>query len=145
MPFRAAIAAGVQAVMSAHLRVPALDPDLPATLSRRIMTELLRDELGFQGLIVTDGIEMRAISDRFGFAHATVLALAAGADAICVGGDHADEDTATCCATPSSPPCAPASCPSRGSPTPPRGSPGSPPGPPPRRGSRWTRGAPRSG
>jgi beta-N-acetylhexosaminidase len=93
-PFRAAIAAGVQAVMSAHLRVPVLDPDLPATLSRRIMTELLRDELGFEGLIVTDGIEMRAISDRFGFAHATVLALAAGADAICVGGDHADEDTA---------------------------------------------------
>ncbi|GAB3864928.1 glycoside hydrolase family 3 protein [Dactylosporangium cerinum] len=94
VPFRAAITAGVQAVMSAHLRVPALDPDLPATLSGRIMTGLLRDELGFQGLIVTDGIEMRAISDRFGFAHATVLALAAGADAICVGGDHADEDTA---------------------------------------------------
>ncbi|MDG6107534.1 glycoside hydrolase family 3 protein [Dactylosporangium aurantiacum] len=94
VPFRAAIDAGVRAVMSAHLRVPALDPELPATLSRRIMTELLRDELGFQGLIVTDGIEMRAISDRFGLAHATVLALAAGADAICVGGDHADEDTA---------------------------------------------------
>ncbi|MFF5233804.1 glycoside hydrolase family 3 protein [Dactylosporangium sp. NPDC000521] len=94
VPFRAAIAAGVRAVMSAHLRVPALDPDLPATLSPRIMTDLLRGELGFQGLIVTDGIEMRAISDRFGFAQATVLALAAGADAICVGGDHADEDTA---------------------------------------------------
>jgi beta-N-acetylhexosaminidase len=94
VPFRAAIDAGVLAVMSAHLRVPALDPDLPATLSRRIMTELLRDELGFDGLIVTDGIEMRAISDRFGIEHATVLALAAGADAVCVGGDHADEHTA---------------------------------------------------
>ncbi|MEV0561635.1 glycoside hydrolase family 3 protein [Dactylosporangium sp. NPDC050588] len=94
VPFRAAIAAGVRAVMSAHLRVPALDPDLPATLSPRIMTDLLRGELGFDGLIVTDGIEMRAISDRYGFAQATVLALAAGADAICVGGDHADEETA---------------------------------------------------
>jgi beta-N-acetylhexosaminidase len=94
-PFRAAVAAGVQAVMSAHLRVPALDANLPATLSRRIMTDLLRDELGFEGLIVTDGIEMRAISDRFGIAQATVMALVAGADAICVGGDHADEETAT--------------------------------------------------
>jgi beta-N-acetylhexosaminidase len=94
VPFRAAIEAGVLAVMSAHLRVPALDPDLPATLSRRIMTELLRDELGFTGLIVTDGIEMRAISDRFGLERAAVLALAAGADAICIGGDHADEATA---------------------------------------------------
>ncbi|WP_426508330.1 glycoside hydrolase family 3 protein [Dactylosporangium sp. McL0621] len=94
VPFRAAIAAGVQAVMSAHLRVPSLDPEMPATLSRRIMTDLLRGELGFDGLIVTDGIEMRAISDRYGLANATVLALAAGADAICVGGEHADEETA---------------------------------------------------
>jgi len=93
-PFRAAIDAGVLAIMSAHLRVPALDPDLPATLSPRIMTELLRDELGFTGLVVTDGIEMRAISDRFGLEHATVLALVAGNDAICIGGDHADEATA---------------------------------------------------
>jgi beta-N-acetylhexosaminidase len=58
------------------------------------MTELLREELGFTGLIVTDGIEMRAISDRFGLEHATVLALVAGNDAICIGGDHADEPTA---------------------------------------------------
>jgi beta-N-acetylhexosaminidase len=96
VPFRAAIDAGVVAIMSAHLRVPALDPDLPATLSPRIMTELLRDELGFTGLVVTDGIEMRAISDRFGLEHATVLALVAGNDAICIGGDHADEPTAVC-------------------------------------------------
>ncbi|GAA2592221.1 glycoside hydrolase family 3 protein [Dactylosporangium fulvum] len=95
VPFRAAIDAGVMAVMSAHLRVPAIDPDLPATLSRRIMTDLLRGELGFDGLIVTDGIEMRAVSDRFGIARATVMAIAAGADAVCVGGDHADEETAT--------------------------------------------------
>jgi len=95
VPFRSAIDAGVQAIMSAHLRVPALDPQLPATLSRRIMTELLREDLGFTGLIVTDAIEMRAIADRYGLANAGVLALAAGADAICVGGDHADEGTAT--------------------------------------------------
>src|SRR6185437_12622863 len=94
VPFRAAIDAGVLAIMSAHLRVPALDPELPATLSPRIMTELLRGELGFDGLIVTDGIEMRAISDRYGLEQATVLALAAGNDAICIGGDHADEQTA---------------------------------------------------
>ncbi len=95
VPFRAAIDAGVLAVMSAHLRVPALDPDLPATLSPTIMIDVLREELGFDGLIVTDGIEMRAISDRYGFEPAAVLALRAGADAICVGGDHADEATAT--------------------------------------------------
>jgi beta-N-acetylhexosaminidase len=94
LPFRAAVGAGVLAVMSAHLRVPVLDAELPATLSRPIMTGLLRDELGFDGLIVTDGIEMRAISDRYGIAGATIMALAAGADAICVGGDHADEETA---------------------------------------------------
>jgi beta-N-acetylhexosaminidase len=94
VPFRAAIDAGVQAIMSAHLRVPALDPQLPATLSRRIMTGLLREELGFTGLIVTDAIEMRAVADRYGLAHAGVLALAAGADAICVGGEHAGEATA---------------------------------------------------
>jgi beta-N-acetylhexosaminidase len=91
VPFRAAIDAGVRAIMSAHLRVPALDPELPATLSRRVLTDLLRGELGFEGLIVTDAIEMRAISDRYGMESATVMALAAGADAICVGGEHADE------------------------------------------------------
>ncbi|GAB1641720.1 glycoside hydrolase family 3 protein [Krasilnikovia sp. MM14-A1259] len=94
LPFRAAIAAEVQAVMTGHLLVPAWDPELPATLSRRILTGLLREELGFTGLIVTDGIEMRGVRRRYGLAGAAVLALAAGADAICVGGDHADEETA---------------------------------------------------
>jgi beta-N-acetylhexosaminidase len=93
-PFRAAIAAGVQAVMTGHLLVPALDPELPATLSRRILTGLLRDELGFQGAVITDGIEMRALTHRYGFAAATVRAIAAGADAICIGGEHADEESA---------------------------------------------------
>ncbi|MGK5677873.1 glycoside hydrolase family 3 protein [Actinoplanes sp. URMC 104] len=95
VPFRAAIAAGARVVMTGHLLVPAYDPDLPATLSPRIITGLLREELGFDGLIVTDGIEMQAVRRRYGLAGATVRALAAGVDAICVGGDHADEQTAT--------------------------------------------------
>ncbi|MEU6478369.1 glycoside hydrolase family 3 protein [Streptomyces sp. NPDC047017] len=92
-PFRAAIAAGSKAVMSAHILVPALDADLPATLSRRVLTELLRGELGYQGLIVTDGMEMRAIADTYGIERGSVLAIAAGADAICVGGGLADDET----------------------------------------------------
>ncbi|MFI6336901.1 glycoside hydrolase family 3 protein [Streptomyces sp. NPDC050535] len=92
-PFRAAIAAGTRAVMSAHILVPALDPDHPATLSRRILTGLLREELGYDGLIVTDGMEMRAIAAAYGIERGSVLAIAAGADAICVGGGLADDDT----------------------------------------------------
>ncbi|WP_319458572.1 glycoside hydrolase family 3 protein [Micromonospora sp. RTP1Z1] len=90
-PFRAAVAAGVQAVMTGHLLVPALDPELPATLSPRILGGLLREELGFHGVVVTDAVEMRAVADRYGFAGAAVRALAAGADAICVGGERATE------------------------------------------------------
>ncbi|MFY1575546.1 glycoside hydrolase family 3 protein [Verrucosispora sp. WMMD703] len=93
-PFRAAVAAGVQAVMTGHLLVPALDADLPATLSDRILGGLLREEMGFDGVVVTDAVEMGAVADRYGFAGAAVRALAAGADAICVGGEHADEETA---------------------------------------------------
>ncbi|MCX5526451.1 glycoside hydrolase family 3 protein [Streptomyces bobili] len=92
-PFRAAIAAGSRAVMSAHILVPALDPEHPATLSRRILTDLLRGELGYDGLIVTDGMEMRAIAGTYGIEHGSVLAVAAGADAICVGGGLADDET----------------------------------------------------
>ncbi|MFI8855787.1 glycoside hydrolase family 3 protein [Streptomyces prasinus] len=92
-PFRAAIATGSRAVMSAHILVPALDPDRPATLSRRILTDLLRGELGYDGLIVTDGMEMRAIAGSYGIERGSVLALAAGADAICVGGGLTDEET----------------------------------------------------
>ncbi|GGX56313.1 glycoside hydrolase family 3 protein [Streptomyces minutiscleroticus] len=93
VPFRAAIEAGTRAVMSAHILVPALDPDRPATLSRRILTGLLREELGYDGLIVTDGMEMNAIAGTYGIERGSVLALAAGADAICVGGGLADEAT----------------------------------------------------
>jgi len=95
LPFRAAIEAGVQSIMTGHLLVPAYDALWPATLSPAVLTGLLRDELGYQGLVVTDGIEMRAVAGRYGLAEAAVAALAAGADAVCVGGDHADELTAS--------------------------------------------------
>ncbi|MBD3142572.1 glycoside hydrolase family 3 protein [Microbispora bryophytorum] len=83
-PFRAAIAAGVRAVMCGHLLVPAVDA-LPATLSRAVLTGLLREELGFDGLVVTDAIEMRAVAALHEPGEIAVRALAAGADAICVG------------------------------------------------------------
>ncbi|MFF4798608.1 glycoside hydrolase family 3 protein [Streptomyces sp. NPDC001351] len=92
-PFRAAIEAGTRAVMSAHILIPALDPDRPATLSPRALTELLRGELGYDGLIVTDGMEMQAIAGTYGIERGSVLAVAAGADAICVGGGLADDET----------------------------------------------------
>ena len=92
-PFRAAIAAGTRAVMTAHILVPALDRDRPATLSHPVLTVLLRGELGYTGLIVTDGMEMRAIAGTYGIERGSVLAVAAGADAICVGGGLADDET----------------------------------------------------
>ncbi|GAA2902398.1 glycoside hydrolase family 3 N-terminal domain-containing protein [Streptosporangium fragile] len=94
-PFRAAVAEGVRLVMTGHLLVPALDPAMPATLSGRVLHDLLRVELGFDGVIITDGIEMAAVSGPYGIGGASALAIAAGADAICVGGEHADEETAT--------------------------------------------------
>jgi beta-N-acetylhexosaminidase len=86
LPFRAAIAAGVRAVMTAHLVVPELD-DVPATVSPRILGGLLRGELGFDGLVVTDALEMRGLSESVGVEEGAVRALAAGADALCVGHD----------------------------------------------------------
>ncbi|MCX4548315.1 glycoside hydrolase family 3 protein [Streptomyces sp. NBC_01387] len=93
VPFRAAIAAGSKSVMSAHILLPALDRERPATLSPQILTGLLRQELGYEGLIVTDGMEMQAIASTYGIERGSVLAVAAGADAICVGGGLCDEQT----------------------------------------------------
>jgi beta-glucosidase-like glycosyl hydrolase len=91
-PFKAAIDGGVRAVMSAHLRLPALDPtpDLPATLSRPIMTDLLRGELGFRGLSVTDALEMRGIVDLYQPAEAAVMAVKAGVDMLLIPPDTED-------------------------------------------------------
>ena len=80
-PFQASIDAGVPAVMSAHIVFPALD-EHPATLSHRILTGLLRDEMGFQGVIFTDSMSMDAISTRYGHAASTVQAKAAGVDVL---------------------------------------------------------------
>ena len=90
-PFKAAIGAGVRAIMSAHIVVPSID-DQPATISPRVMTGLLRDELGFEGVAVTDGLEMGALSGGRSVAGGAVLALAAGCDALCVGGGLRGED-----------------------------------------------------
>jgi beta-N-acetylhexosaminidase len=87
-PFEAAIAAGVRAVMPSHLRVPELTGDLPASLSRRAQTDLLRGELGFTGVIVSDGLEMRAVSEPYGIPEAAVLAVIAGTDLLCLGRDQ---------------------------------------------------------
>lgn len=81
-PFRAAIAAGVSSVMTAHLQVPALDPDYPATLSSLVLTQLLRQEMGFDGLIVTDALVMQAITRHYGAYDAPIMALEAGADVV---------------------------------------------------------------
>ncbi|BAS59809.1 glycosyl hydrolase family 3 N terminal domain protein [Leptolyngbya boryana NIES-2135] len=79
-PFRNAVSAGVDVVMSAHLQVPALDPNYPATLSPKVLTDELRQNLGFEGVIVTDALVMGAIANRYGTAEACVLAVEAGAD-----------------------------------------------------------------
>src|SRR5207302_5560612 len=86
-------AAGVRAVMSAHIVVRSSD-EMPGTISSNVMTELLRNELGFRGLAVSDGLEMRAIADGVGIVEGTVLALAAGCDLLCIGGGLAGEDIA---------------------------------------------------
>ena len=86
LPFRAAIEAGTRAIMSAHLVVPSID-SVPATLSRAQLTGLLREELAFTGAIVTDALEMKAVSATVGMEEGAVQALLAGADALCLGHD----------------------------------------------------------
>jgi beta-N-acetylhexosaminidase len=90
-PFRAAISEGVRMIMTGHLLVGAYDPECPATLSPRILTGLLRDELGFDGVTITDAIEMAAVTERYGIGVASARAVAAGADMICVGGENSGD------------------------------------------------------
>jgi beta-N-acetylhexosaminidase len=87
-PFTAAIAAGARAVMPGHLRVPELTGDLPASLSAAAQTGLLRGDLGFTGVIISDALEMRAVSKASGLPEAAVLAVAAGTDLLCFGRDQ---------------------------------------------------------
>ena len=85
VPFRSGIAAGTRAVMTGHLDVPSLDPEATATVSAPITTGLLREELGFDGTVVTDALEMRAVSAVYGMVPGFVRSLLAGAHAIETG------------------------------------------------------------
>ncbi|WP_030450831.1 glycoside hydrolase family 3 protein [Herbidospora cretacea] len=84
-PFRAAIGAGTRSIMTAHVAVPALTGDTPATLSPRALTTLLRGELGYDGVVVTDALDMHAITKSVGLGGGAVLSLKAGADLLCMG------------------------------------------------------------
>ena len=84
-PFKEAIKNGVKAIMSAHIQFLAYEPNgVPGTLSHNILTKLLRTELDFKGVIITDCMEMKAIDDLYGTAKATPMAICAGADLICI-------------------------------------------------------------
>ncbi len=93
-PFEAAIAAGVNSIMIGHLQFPEVDL-LPASLSRRWITDILRSDLGFDGVVVTDALEMAAIAGPYGIGGGSVMALQAGADLLCLGGENATEATPT--------------------------------------------------
>ncbi len=97
VPFKAAIAAKVAGIMSAHVTFPAIDPSgMPATLSRPVLTGLLRGDLGFDGLVVTDSLEMGALRNSLGLspAEAAATAFAAGADLLLFNQGHADHRAA---------------------------------------------------
>jgi beta-N-acetylhexosaminidase len=92
-PFRAAVSAGVASVMTGHLLVPGFGP-LPATLNPALISGLLRRDLGFDGVVISDALEMGAIAGTVGIGEGAVLALLAGVDALCLGGDEAGEPVA---------------------------------------------------
>ena len=85
-PFRAAIAAGTSTIMTGHLAVPALEPnpDVPATMSRKITTDLLRGQMGFDGLIVTDALDMGGVTVRYPPGEVAVRSILAGSDVLLV-------------------------------------------------------------
>lgn len=93
-PFEAAIAAGVDSIMIGHLQFPDIDP-LPASVSPRWITDILRTDLGFSGVVVTDALEMAAIAGAYGIGEGAVMALRAGADLLCLGGENATAATPT--------------------------------------------------
>lgn len=97
-PFQGAIASGVDSIMSAHLLIPAWDEQYPATLSAKILTQKLRQELGFTGLIVTDALVMGAIAKHYGSNEAAVLAVQAGADILLMPQDPPGAIAAVCAA-----------------------------------------------
>jgi beta-N-acetylhexosaminidase len=94
VPFRAAIDAGVASIMTAHILIPALDEERPATLSPTIVDGLLKRKLGYDGLVLSDDLEMKAISSRYGIPEATVAAIAAGCDAVLMCGATQEQQVA---------------------------------------------------
>ncbi|MEV4396160.1 glycoside hydrolase family 3 protein [Nonomuraea sp. NPDC049607] len=92
VPFRAAIEAGAKTVMTAHVAVPVVTGDTPATLSPAALTGLLRGELGYDGVVITDALDMHAITKSVGLAKGAVLTLAAGSDLICLGPIPGEDD-----------------------------------------------------
>src|SRR3954470_5316805 len=95
VPFVAAVAARVASIMTAHIFMPALDEDRPATLSRRIITGLLREELGYTGVILSDDLEMKAIATTYDVPDAAVQAIAAGCDGVLVCSGNVNNQAAT--------------------------------------------------
>lgn len=90
-PFQAAIDLGIESIMTSHIIIESIDPVLPATLSKKVLTGLLREEMGFDGMIVTDAMVMEAISKNWGAGEAAVMAINAGADIIMANGSAADQ------------------------------------------------------
>jgi beta-N-acetylhexosaminidase len=84
VPFAAAIKAGVAFIMTAHVLVPSLDDQRPATLSPRVVQKMLREELGFEGVILSDDLEMKAIAATYSVPDAAVQAIAAGCDGLLI-------------------------------------------------------------
>jgi len=84
-PFKKAIKSGLKAIMSSHIDFPALtENNLPTTLSKKCMTDFLRGTLGFEGLIVTDGMQMKAIQDNYTTVEASLMAIEAGVNIVCI-------------------------------------------------------------
>lgn len=96
VPFERAIAANVDSVMTAHLQLPNIDPNFPSTLSKVTLSGLLRRDMGFDGLIVTDALVMGGITQQYGHAEAAVLAVEAGADILLMPGDVEGAIAAVC-------------------------------------------------
>ncbi len=90
LPFRAAIEAGVDMVMTSHILYPAIDAESPATLSRSIVTDLLRNEMGFTGVVLSDSMNMGAIRKSYDPTEAAVKAILAGVDMIMLAEEHYD-------------------------------------------------------
>src|SRR5213593_4023218 len=89
VPFKAAIDANVATIMTAHVFVPSLDEKRPATLSKAVVTDILRDELRFDGVILSDDLEMKAIASEYAVPTAAVLSVEAGCDGVLIcSGDH---------------------------------------------------------